>query len=255
MIESRTPINNKLVRFGLEVGMSDSKIWNELYKIGISGETTEEVQVFKEPNLYHRTYENIPLHNVIMSNEKYAIIGKSYVYEDQFRGLHEDWTYYLCGINDEHKYFIRPITGFESKYNHATIQEVVDWVNREDEDFIRRVQGDILIKYIDMKSIQGNKDHLPSMFIKAGKLDNHVHFFMQVNSNPINLGNHKLFCDGSVYTCRDLPFLILRGESFMLKHREHEFVNEQIPEGKMVVLAPQRGRTFDLSQYLRRAFD
>jgi hypothetical protein len=255
MIQSRTPINNQSIIFSLEVGMNDERIWEELYKIGISGETTEEVKVFKEPYLYHKTDQNIPLHNVIMSNKKYAIIGKSYIYEDQFRGMHKEWTYYLCGINDEHKYFIRPIAGFESKYNHATIQEVVDWVNREDEFFIKRVQGDILIKYIDMENIVGNREHVNSMFIEDLIGDDKRYFFMQVNSNPINLGNHKLFCDGTVYTCRELPFLILRGESFMLKHREHSFVNEEISKGKMVVLAPQRGRTFDLSQYLRRAFD
>jgi hypothetical protein len=255
METSRTPINNNGIKFGLQTGMNDKQLWSELHKVGISGETTEEVQVFKEPYLYHQNVENIPLHNVIMSNEKYAIIGKSYVYEDQFRGMHEEWTYYLCGINDEHKYFIRPITGFESKYNHATIQEVVDWCNREDEGFLKRVQGDVLIKYISMKSIQGNKDHLGSMYLKNVIDDGKTYFFMQVNSNPINLGNHKLFCDGSVYTCSELPILILRGESFMLKHREHEFVNEEIPQDKLAVLAPQRGRTFDLSQYLRRAFD
>lgn len=251
-----SPIGNNGGLFNLREGMKDKELWNELHKVGISGETTQEVQVFKEPELYHLKYENIPLHNVVMDNSRYAIIGKSYVYEDYFGGLNETWKYYLAGINDEHKYFIRPIDGFHTDNHPVQIQDVVDWVNRVDEGFVKRIQGDILVKYVDEDKIILPKDD------DLARYQHITHFarykkntYQYVREQPIELGNHKLFFDGQVYIGRDTSEIIIKAESVMIKHREHQFVNETIPVGQCAVLAPQRGRTFDLSNYLRRAFD
>lgn len=252
----KSPIESPYSEFNLRAGMKDNELWKELSRIGISGETSQEVQLFKEPELYHLKYENIPLHNVIMDNARYAIIGKSYVYEDYFGGLNETWKYFLAGINDEHKYFIRPIEGFEATRHPVTIQDVVDWVNRVDEGFIKRIQGDILIKYDkdDKVRLPDNGDieryqHITHHAVYKNKV------YQLVREQPIELGNHKLFCDGHVYIGRNSPEILIDAESIMIKHSEHQFVNETIPLGQCAILAPQRGRTFDLSNYLRRAFD
>lgn len=242
--------------FNLQKDMTDETLWKELNRIGISGETTQEIVEFRKPKLYHKQYEGIPLHNGIMSNEKYAIIGKSYVFDDIFRGLNESWEYYLAGLNDEGKYFIRPIKGFNTTKRPVTIQDVVDWINRKDEGFEKRIQGDVLIKYLDLKPLKvGERNTFDTDNLIPHRAQYYEHHYQLTTTQPVNLGNHKLFCDGEIYIGMTDSEILLKAESFMLKHSEHKFVNEQIPKNQIAILAPQRGRNFDLSNYLRRAFD
>lgn len=261
--------------------MSDKEFWDEINRIGISGETTQELVEFREPEQYHRFDDaKIPLHNVIMSNDKYAVIRKSYVYADIFGSNYESWSYYFCGISDEHKYFIRPMKNvpFTSK---PTIEEVADWVNRIDDGFDLRIQGDVLGRFIKLKDVtitdgrnkvrdvfslirQKEYDTTKSIFqdirLQAGSyytITYNNHNFDKITDKPIRLGNHKLFVEGEVFVSKEIPFLCIIADSLILQHREHQIKELKIPNDSAVILAAQRGRDFYLGSlnFLHLAFD
>lgn len=151
-------INN----FAIYKGMTEQELWVELDRIGISGETRQEVVLFKEPEPEHMKIEPIPLHNVVLNNDKYAVLAKSFTKIDPFGKVFESWSYFFCGINDEGKYFIRPLKNFPFKNykgnQKPTIEDIADWVNRIDEHFDVRVQGDVLAKFIHIKDMKREND-------------------------------------------------------------------------------------------------
>jgi hypothetical protein len=134
--------------FAIKKGMSDEILWNEIDKIGVSGESKQEVVSFKKPEKEHVQLRNQPLHNVIMSNEQYAIIRKIHTTTDSLGGVTDKYLYYLCGINDEDQYFIRPLIKVPKTVR--TIDEIVDWVNRKEQGFTDRLQGDVVFKFVDL---------------------------------------------------------------------------------------------------------
>jgi len=279
--------------FSLKEGMSDDILWAELDRVGISGETRQEVVFFKEPQKYHQNVDNIPLHNVLMSNSHYAVLRKSYVYVDIFGSVHESWTYYWSGINDEGKYFIRPIKEFPWT-EKPKLEEIADWVDRRDDGFEKRAQGDVLIKFVhksefeefDVESprrqrglFSSNPQSNQELFRQSlfagllttstrpssrsnsinlmGRGKNKQIKFDRITDSPLKLGNHKLFVDGKVYASTQVPFVCVDSDSLILQHYEHKTVEEKIPKDFVAILAAQRGRDFELGNlnYLRASYD
>lgn len=277
--------------FSLKEGMSDDVLWAELDRVGISGETRQEVIFFKKPESFHQQIDDIPLHNVLMSNREYAVLRKSYVYVDIFGSVNESWTYYWSGINDEGKYFIRPIKEFPWT-EKPKLEEIADWVDRKDDGFERRVQGDVLIKFIhksDFEEFEVDKPQrqrgfftspqsqrellrqgLFSSFVGTprpsttntsinlmAKLKGSEIRFDRISDSPLKLGNHKLFVDGRVYASKQVPYVCVDADSLILQHQEHKTVEEKIPKEFVAILAAQRGRDFELGNlnYLRSSYD
>src|SRR3990172_2794834 len=140
------------MNIGIKKEMTHAKLWDELDRLGTLGETSQEVKLFREPDIGYQQLDQLPLHNVVMCNEKYAVLRKVFTYIDKFGSRFQSFTYYFCGINDEHKYFIRPLKNFPfEKYKGnltPTIEDIANWVNRVDEGFDTRVQGDVLAKFV-----------------------------------------------------------------------------------------------------------
>lgn len=306
--------------FKLKVGMHDQILWRELERVGISGETSKEVLVFKDPEKDHFEHGQ-PMHNVIMSNDHYAVLRKINSIKDPFGSIIDHFSYFLAGINDEHKYFIRPLKKLP-KWENITLQKIVDWVNRIDQNFDGRIQGDVLFKLIDITKDQlidvGKTDHrfdeiedeldtvvsqdlnpfgigilqpqhrLGNLFptqsqptqkqrrtvaqrhrralLGASIMDRHLRSgeaqmeiegmnYRKITENPVKLGNHKLFTEGKVYVCETEPFVAVVAETVVLQHYEHQIVEKKIPKNNVLVLAAQRGRDFQLKDYLKKAFD
>src|SRR5690348_11754903 len=95
--------------FNLKKGLKNEEIYAELKRIGVSGETKQEVQLFLKPGENHVDKKNSPLHSIILSNENYAVIRKTTNSIDQFGSYNQTHEYFLTGINDEKQYFVRPI--------------------------------------------------------------------------------------------------------------------------------------------------
>lgn len=301
-------------KFNLKEGMSDEILWNELTNVGISGETKQEVQGFKEPGKDYYKKTGKPLHQVLMANTKYAVIRKNNVTIDPLGGISDNFSYYLCGINDEGQYFVRPLFTLPRFPETPNLQQVVDWVNRKDQGFLDRVQGDVLIKFIHKAEIPelvdedklkdefrtnlkqrrnpqilftrsveplqplqaGNRElgfnfrsdrqlqsvgtfGISSEFLRTMATGNQLTIgekkFRKINGLPIKLGNHKLWIEGSVFAAETEPMVALVGRKFVLQHPEHQVVEQVIPDHSVAILTAQRGRDFNLKDYLAQAFD
>lgn len=135
--------------------INDKNLWVEFDKLKISGESTQEVILFKEPEKGHQQLEGTLLHNVILTNKEYMIIAKAFTKIDPFDKIYESWSYYISGLNDEGRYFIRPLKNFPfEKYvgnQKPTIEDIVNWMNRSDEGFDTRIQGDVLAKFVNVE--------------------------------------------------------------------------------------------------------
>lgn len=299
----------QLIPFGLYVNISTKKLDDEFEKRGISGESTQEIILFKEPNGHREILipekvngwntmdsydkyginneEFIPLHEVILANKEYALIRKNFRGIDQFGSINRNSSFYFCGINDEGKYFIRPLKNFPlQNYEKPNINDIANWVNRVDEEFDIRIQGDVLAKFVnkmDTSLEAGQKSNRvinrgtalesaltprPTFFsapnrpqlglqdvfsrTRSRTTDEHIEIevegikYSQISDLPLKLGNHKLFTEGKVYASTEMPFICVLGTSLILQHHEHAIKELVIPEKCVIVLAAQRGRDFDL---------
>lgn len=267
--------------FKIKADMVNEEILSELRRLGISGETRQEVTTFME---YKKPINDTPTHKVVMVDSEYAVLAKSEVYRDIFGQINIIWSYYWAGINDEGTYFIRPLANI--KHEFATrIDKIIAWANRVDEGFTKRLQGDVLIKFvkknrhekdaaieaIDLSQTQQQFRHqktnpfffrpqpenlvtrLRTISRTPDNLNIEVEgkIFRRVALNSVQLGNHKLFYEGLVYQANDGYFAI-DAEYLVLKHHEHQIVEQKIPEGHYAILAPQQGRVFE---NVRQAYD
>jgi hypothetical protein len=100
-------------------------------------------------------------------NHEYAIIKKTYYdielcyHCNTYHRISEvikpvsEPEYFLCGINDDddgHLYFLHPLYDIPNRLIHTAkiddnLKEILDWVNRTDEGYEGRLQGDIIYQF------------------------------------------------------------------------------------------------------------
>lgn len=230
----------------------------------ISGETRQEAQAMLAPRI-----GTVKAHfEVTNANDSYAVIRKHAL----VKGVPDE--HYLTGINDEGKHFLRRLD--ESSLNKP-LDELIDWVNRADQAFYTRVQGDVLIQFMTRGAravrtpfLQGGQAPMPidkdpvefTRELDAAQRQRAppgeyslgyvvpgygtFPFWVTGRTGPlavaIQLGNHLLTANkGAVIPLNDM--VIVDAESFTLQHKEHGLKEIQIPKGHYAVLAGQRGRT------------
>jgi hypothetical protein len=170
-----------MVKFNLKPEMKNQEFYNEV--IGkISGETRQQVQQYllsiyniREPSLesdsitlmscpiYHmqKEREQEITHRVLavdrVDGKDYALIEKIYYYLEECRHCNKKHIpvrfsidYFLMGINeddDDQKYFIHPLRLIPILVLKMELKEILEWVNRVDEGYEGRIQGDIIYQF------------------------------------------------------------------------------------------------------------
>ena len=146
----------KQIEFDLKKGMSGADIVRVLHG-RVSGESAMEVKPFFEDSELQFT-ESDPLEReVVESNDDYALVvrrkkehatintdeGKPHKSKEiTFR-----MSKYMSGVNDEGKYFLHGIDMIPATIPD-NIEAINDWMNRVDQGYVTRIQGDILCQYL-----------------------------------------------------------------------------------------------------------
>lgn len=233
-----------MTTFDLRKGMIDK----DIYKIidgRISGEGSEQILQFMFPRNEDIKDKPQTLHQIIKSNESFGIIKK-------FQTLWNGTEYYLTGISDENKYFIHLMPKDLAEGN-LELNDIIDQINRKPEKF-ERIQGDILVKYIDIDSVEINeRGHPRYTGIFKKKLKKSSLYPTQITiRDPFGMfwdyswlngiGNHRIDVEeGAVLFSPSKDGAVVFGTAFSLTHNEHAKVSYQIPMGKCALLSMQIG--------------
>jgi len=242
--------------FGLKKGMKYKEIYNELH-YRISGETRGEVIEFFRDDTDIRTRNTMDEMNrifgkdsiihspleVINDNGKFAIILKSTLSTVRKSICRTDEKKYISGINDEGEYFVHGLYGY---HGDDSIDNILDWINRKDEGFTERLQGDILLKFIPYSDIDNNDRYLIGM----PDLD---HDYVEVHPSnrtkrqsqlTIELGRHILLVRNMAHDCSvgRGRYIIIESDIIEIVHPEHKKTVREIPDNNFAVIANQRGR-------------
>ncbi len=172
-------------------------------------------------------------------------------------------SYYIAGINDEGKYFLRPLNLLPAELLESLkLPDILDWLNRRDQGF-RRLQGDLLVRFYpiegnrlnDKEMGKGFRYRIPDVF--EGQLT-HEYFarlhsglsdIIQPGVSANSLGDHSIIVETNANVSRAFPNftlqepLIVDGEKIVLSHPQHASVTLEIPKGHYVAICSQRGRT------------
>jgi len=233
----------------LKEGMKDATIYNIIDE-KISGEGSEQVLTFMFPRGVEGKDKPETLHEVIKTNRHFGIIKK-------FKTLWNQTEYYLTGISDEEKYFIHPIPK-ELVENNKSIDTIVNDINRKDENFAS-IQGDILVKFIDIDSLiidtRGTPKYVGfwhkkllahSLFPERAwtvKPDGYrEELFTYSSYHSDGIGNHAIIIkNGKMLGNPNDTQKLIFGESFTLEHNEHKIVHYDIPKYMVALLSMQKG--------------
>jgi hypothetical protein len=161
--------------------------------------------------------------------------------DDQYALVRKDQHRFLAGINDEGRYFLHEFDPNQGAPT-ANLEDLVLWMNRAGEGFTKRVQGDVLLQFVQPQPFfnQGNPRGSPIPL----RLGNQVFQFIdyQLTPSELRLGNHRLTSDGRQAMIG--TYVVISATEFVLQHPQHGIVTERIPKGHFAVLAPQMGRTW-----------
>lgn len=241
------------MKFNLQTGMKDESLYAEI-RGKVSGETSEQMLEFYHPKGTKDC--PIPLHEVIDSNEKYALIRKN-------TSIMNREMFFLSGINDEDMYFMHEIP---NRISHKSLDEIVNEINLKGLEF-ERIQGDLLIKFmpLDDKRIRVTEHGVTrtkGMFNKTlderslyprtltidglatdryGWLMFHRMYY-EFDSALTIFNSHRLEIDplGKIlHETNNLGYVIF-GSHLKLKHREHQQVSINIPKNMCAILMAQQ---------------
>ncbi len=224
------------IEFNLHKGMTPKEIFAEL-KGRVSGETRQEMQQFYQRVVDVREADDDgvlrlgPTHEIVASDGEYAVIRRN------------DGSFYFCGINDEGKYFVHRMDGapFSFAMDMTSMEPVLNWVNRVDEGFVMRVQGDILIQFVPKHWLHQERSSNYWSFIPEPPSVLHSDSYFVGLHKSVRLGNHNISTDGEIFSQTSLLTLVL-GTQVVLQHPEHGIKTVDIPKDHMAVLAGQNGR-------------
>lgn len=288
------------MKFGLTEGMDKQEIVAEMLG-RTSGETRLQVMNVLLPReerkvglkIKHRvlrTYDRIL--KVVKANERYAVIYEKITLWRRKLGKSEEELYYLAGISDdEDKYFLHRLetseteifakavakpyytavrdmklttTGVRSNRQVVqlpTVEQLAEYVDRKDQDFVRRVQGDLLIQFLPIKRIKhklgdGNFTTLCEYVDLPNNRRQTVHWHLPNQMNRLEIGRHQItvwpiqrmlpddgLC-GIVFVSRpNREDYLFGGGSISIQHPEHKSVGVIIPHDHVALIAQQRGAT------------
>lgn len=236
-----------MIAFGLKEGMTAAEILAEL-RGRVSGETQlEALSVFtenKDPEYAPPTHEI-----VLKDDTNHAMLLKREVSRDWFGKLTVTNRYFLTGINDEGMYFVHEInlTGPQAlrpagrgSPEKPNLESILAWINRGDQGFSHRIQGDILMQYISTEQIQIDTGYGSAHLMGVLNLSQNLHKNHPPNS--IQLGNHRVSTDGTIYAGGFDGILAVVGSKLIIQHPQHALIEKDIPKNHVVILAGQRGR-------------
>ena len=220
------------VKFNIRPDMTARQLLSEI-KGRIAGENQVAVQEFER--VLNSKGRNLPTLRIKV--EKDSAIVQVVKSQQNKLGLLDAYSArtWLMGINDEGTYFAHELENIP-KYT-ADMGELMDWVNRADEGFTERVQGDILLQFAPYSVMK--KDG----FIKVQITGDEKHF-SPMTFEATALGNHDLVLPMGVHTYsnRSERYIVVTGHELTMVHPQHMMRTIQIPRGMAAVLAPQRGR-------------
>lgn len=250
----------KRVEFNMKQNMSAKEMLNEI-EGKVSGETIQQMEELKTAL---GDVENEPKLEIFLDPyREYAMIRLETDIPDCCNFTMKAYRYFLSGITDEGFYFFHELDGGAVR-NFKTMESLVDWINRADEGFCERVQGDILIQYIKPEyEIKGERvakkefwdyitktkeDHYSrSCSLKLDFInDNYIRMRgsdMEVPERTIDIGNHRVVANWAYASWnRGVNNIVVFDDAFKLQHPQHGITSVETPKGHVAILAPQRGR-------------
>lgn len=244
--------------FNLKEGMIDEVIYDNLNG-KIQGESTQQVQQFFFPRQLNNKDLPKPLHVVTKSNDEFAVIKKnsSFVSAQQ---------YYLSGINDEGTYFVHELPSYEN-IDQMTLDQILKDVNLKEYEF-ERIQGDLLVKFfsfdtiinqerdykIDRRKFYEPKQKLIDIYpwVFNPNLDTHLQYgisggftqFFETYKKKLKIFNNHVLSvkNGRIYEQAHHGQFAIMGESFTLKHNQHQMKLVQIPRRHYAVITTQKSQ-------------
>lgn len=173
--------------------------------------------------------------------------------------------FYLIGINDEGMYFVRPLQEVPLD-KIKSIDALLAWLNKTDLGYTKRIQGDIVIRFMEK-----NRDNLQykhrlgetvgkALFLakrsyrlpKNGNNKGFTDWYMPTSTSlrrELNFGDHRIKVIGrgrialphmsGMYAIEPL---VVDAKKFKMTHSEHGELIVEVPAGHYAVLGSQRGR-------------
>ena len=220
------------VKFNIRPDMTAKQLLSEV-KGRIAGENQVAVQEFERA--LNSKGRNLPTLRIKV--EKDSALVQVVRSQQNKLGLLDAYSArtWLMGVNDEGTYYAHELQNIP-KYT-ADMGELMDWVNRADEGFTERVQGDILVQFAPCKPEGGMAHDWLNVTLNGEKRR-----FSALFENT-DMGNHEVIIPmgGNVYHFQS--YMAVTGTEFTIVHPQHAMRTVQIPRGMAAVLAPQRGRT------------
>ena len=224
--------------FGIKKDMSNMELYNELHG-RISGETQGQAATTLQSIQEGKT------DIFIDPTSEYSLVRVTATTQDLMNNPILSYRYFLMGINDEGLYFTHELNA-NDVWRHKTFEELLMWVNRADQGFSHRVQGDILVQFVKLTI---RKDCSERERIEVRLSNNEIaDYWEKLDPNKYNdagyvgnrMGNHKIISNDIYYNSRD--YRLVQGKELILEHPHHGITKMGIPEGFSALLASQRGR-------------
>ena len=269
-----------VVKFNIREGMTDDELINEI-KGRVSGETSAQmVDFYHTADLVAAGFVSLPKFKVELVGEsmvmeakmnQYAVILKNILTQENGKPKLEQ-HYFIIGINDEGQYFIHSLRGFAQEQLtqvRKNFDKLMLWVNREDQGFTERLQGDLMVQYVDKTKLwEETSEGLNPLSCNEKPIKLTSTFTIPHIDIPdfgygtISIGNHtcKLFQDpkklGKLWKnekqgigrCWYVEvdamnhYIVIDASKVLLEHAEHKPVTVQVPEDKYLIITNQRGR-------------
>ena len=226
------------VVFNLREGMSAKDLLFEI-RGKIAGENQGQILQFEAQ--LRETKKSIPTLSIKVDNENQTAIIRVTPTKVDGLGLPEYGVSknYVMGISDEGKYFAHEIEGVPARVH--SMGALVDWMNRVDEGFTQRVQGDMLLQFVPLR--QGAPEDEPDEIYLSHRPV--LSAFAREKEAAV-FGNHRILTPkgtrvGSSFH-DGVEYLVLQGQQFIMLHPEHGMKQVRIPFNHAAVVTYQRGR-------------
>ena len=227
------------IKFNIRKDMSNMELYNELHG-RISGETQGQAQVTLQ------SIQNGETDVFINPTNEYSLVRVTATTQDLMNNPVLSYRYFLMGVNDEGLYFTHELNA-NDVWRCKTFDELIMWVNRADEGFSHRIQGDILVQFV--KPLKRDLDSEHNKFEVILLNGNCVDYWEKMDPERYTqrgyvgnmFGNHKIISNNIYFSSRD--YRLVQDKELILEHPQHGITKMGIPEGFSALLATQRGRS------------
>lgn len=153
-----------------------------------------------------------------------------------------EYASYVLGINDEGQYFAHEIEDVPRSVKNMS--QLLNWMNRVDEGYTHRVQGDILLQFVGYEHAPKSDAEVLTSGPVAG-----LEFYVNEDSTALlsrRIGNHEIITPTDGFArerwTQQGQVWIVSGRQFVMLHPQHATRTVNIPKGMVAVLNAQRGR-------------